>query len=216
MFTGLVRGIGKIEQCLPQAQGRRLVIDSDLSPEDRALGASIAVAGVCLTVTQAYGRVFEATAAFETLRATQVGAWSVGTRVNIEPALRMGDALGGHLVAGHVDARASVRSAEERGEARQIWIDADARVMPFIAYKGSICIDGVSLTVNEVDASGFCVGVVPHTLEVTTLGELRPGSVVHLEVDLLARYVQRALEFRGDAAPAGLSAESLRRSGFIK
>lgn len=190
-------------------------MEARLAEGDRTLGASIAVGGVCLTVVEsdAQGAVFDA--AFETLQCTTVGSWQAGRRVNLEPALRVGDALGGHLVSGHVDGVGTLRGREPVGDAVKMWFEAPGECAGFIARKGSICVDGVSLTVNEVDASGFAVGIVPHTLEVTTLGELQAGDAVNLEVDVVARYVQRLLEVGdGKADSPGISLEALQRAGM--
>lgn len=217
MFTGLVQMIGTVRELTPRSQSKVLTIAASLSERDRVLGASVAISGVCLTVTRADERGFSAEAAFETLAKTTLGALSVGDAVNLEPALRMGDALGGHLVSGHVDGCGAVRSLERRGDAIKIWFNAPAELVPFIASKGSICVDGVSLTVNEVDARGFSVGVIPHTLAVTTLGARAVGDAVNLEVDVLARYVARLLEF-GDPrrGPPGVTRGLLAEAGYLE
>lgn len=212
MFTGLVRALGEVERVSAGGQSRVLTIAAALAEPDRSLGASVAVAGVCLTITAATAQRFTVEAAFETLAVTTLGTLKVGDAVNLEPALRLGDALGGHLVSGHVDGVARVRSVERRGDARRVCFDAPAELLPFIAVKGSVCVDGVSLTVNEADGRGFAVGLIPHTLAVTTLGALAPGDAVNLEVDLLARHVARLLHFAGPAG--GVTREALARAGF--
>ncbi len=203
MFTGLIRTVGRITASKPGAQSRRLAIASTLGASDLEIGASVCCSGVCLTVVAAAAGVFEVDVAFETLRVTTLGARSVGARINLEPSLRVGDALGGHFVSGHVDGLATLRSATPRGEASELWFDIPAALMGFVAAKGSICLDGTSLTVNEVDAGGAMVGIIPHTLAATTLGELTPGDAVNVEVDMLARYVVRALAAGSVARPAG-------------
>lgn len=219
MFTGLVRSVGTIERVISGAQQRTFVVAAALSEADRALGASVAVSGVCLTVVAADPRSFTVEAAFETLAVTTLGGLRVGGRVNLEPALRVGDALGGHLVSGHVDGLARLRSRTPRGEALELWFDAPAELLPFIAPKGSVCLDGVSLTVNRVDARGFMVGLIPHTLAATTLGERATGDALNLEVDLLARYVARLLAAGGApteaTAAGGLTRDALARAGYI-
>lgn len=216
MFTGLVRGVGVIERVIPAAQQRTFVVAAELAEGDRSLGASVSVSGVCLTVVAATARSFTVDAAFETLAVTTLGALRPGARVNVEPSLRVGDALGGHLVSGHVDGLARLRSRTPHGDAVEMWFDAPGELLPFIAVKGSVCLDGVSLTVNAVDARGFAVGLIPHTLAVTTLGERAPGDALNLEVDLLARYVARLLQFGGGPTPArGVTREDLERAGYI-
>jgi riboflavin synthase len=215
MFTGLVRSVGRVERILAGAEQKTFVVAAALAEADRALGASVSVSGVCLTVTAATPTSFTVEAAFETLAVTTLGGLAVGSRVNLEPALRVGDALGGHLVSGHVDGLARLRSRTPRGEAVEMWFDVPAELRPFLTVKGSACVDGVSLTINAVDAAGFAVGLIPHTLAVTTLGERRVGDALNLEVDLLARYVARLLEFRAPVAPAGVTAELLARAGFV-
>jgi riboflavin synthase len=167
---------------------------------------------VCLTVVESSAGRFAVDAAFETLRATTIGSLRVGDPVNLEPALRVGDALGGHFVSGHVDGVAQLRSAAERGGARELWFDLPASLMPLVAPKGSICLEGVSLTVNEVDATGVMLGIIPHTLTATNLGRLRRGDRVNVEVDLLARYVARLV---GVKPGAGVTWELLAEAGFI-
>jgi riboflavin synthase len=196
VFTGLVQKVGTLVAKRPGPERQTLVIAARLEARDRAPGASVAIDGVCLTVTEASDDELSVDVAFETLRLTTLGSLAVGQRVNLEPSLRVGDALGGHLVSGHVDGVGTIRSVIVRGDAREVWVDAPAALLPFIAVKGSICIDGTSLTVNAIDARGFCVGLIPHTLQVTTLDALQSGRAVNLEVDLVARYVARLLDHR--------------------
>lgn len=225
MFTGLVQKVGTLVARRPGPERQTLVIGARLEPRDRAPGASVAVDGVCLTVTEASDDEVCFDAAFETLRLTTLASLAVGRRVNLEPALRVGDPLGGHLVSGHVDGVGTVRSASSRGDARELWIDGPPALLAFIAPKGSICVDGTSLTVNGVDARGFSVGLVPHTLAVTTLAELQAGRAVNLEVDLVARYVARLMGYGGATAetlpgvwptePGGLSVDALVEAGYL-
>lgn len=217
MFTGLVRSVGSVERVRAAAEQKTFVIAAQLTEAERALGASVSVSGVCLTVTAATPHSFTVEAAFETLAVTSLGRLEVGSRVNLEPALRLGDALGGHLVSGHVDGLARLRSRSARGDAALLWFDVPPELLPFIASKGSACLDGVSLTINDVDARGFSVGLIPHTLAVTTLGERSVGDALNLEVDLLARYVARLLQFSpGAAAPsAGVTHATLAAAGYL-
>lgn len=225
MFTGLVQKVGTLVARRPGPERQTLVIAARLEPRDRVPGASVAIDGVCLTVTEANDEEFQVDAAFETLRLTTLAALSVGQRVNLEPALRVGDPLGGHLVSGHVDGVGTVRSVTARGDAREVHIDAPPALLAFIAPKGSICVDGTSLTVNGVDTRGFSVGLVPHTLAVTTLGQWQPGRAVNLEVDLVARYVARLMGYGGATAETlpgvwptetgGLSVDALVEAGYL-
>ncbi|MEX1368531.1 MAG: riboflavin synthase [Nannocystaceae bacterium] len=216
MFTGLVQKVGTLVAKRPGPELETLTIAADLRAGDRELGASIAVNGVCLTVTEATAERFSVDAAFETLRLTTLGQLEVGATLNLEPSLRAGDALGGHLVSGHVDGVGRVRSLQDRGDARQFWFDVPSELMRFCAPKGSICIDGTSLTINEIDHGGLSVGLIPHTLQATTLHALQVGSPVNLEVDLLARYVARILEHRdAQAGSSNLSVDDLVQAGYL-
>jgi riboflavin synthase len=220
MFTGLVRSVGRVVHVDAQAEQRTFVIAAALAEPDRIAGASVSVSGVCLTVVAATPHEFTVVAAFETLACTTLGEFAVGTPVNLEPALRMGDALGGHLVSGHVDGLARVRSRTDRGEAVLMWFDVPPALLPFIAVKGSVCVDGVSLTVNAIDVAGCAVGLIPHTLAVTTLGARTVGDAVNLEVDLLARHVARLLQAIVPLEPPepepGVTRDLLARTGFLQ
>lgn len=198
MFTGLVHTTGVVRAIASKAQSKRLEIGfsgpaDKLAATDLELGASVCVSGVCLTVTESSDQHFAADAAFETLAITTLGQLEVGDRVNLEPSLRVGDPLGGHLVSGHVDGIGRLVEVIERGEARECWFWIPPPLRRYVAVKGSIAVDGVSLTVNAIDDERFMVGLIPHTLAITTLGRLvEAGSgEVNLEVDLLARYVER-------------------------
>lgn len=214
VFTGLVQAVGSIARLTLVQEGRRLAVDVALAPEHRTMGASVAVSGACLTVVGATDSTLEFDVGFETLDKTVLGELKAGRPVNIEPSLRIGDPLGGHLVSGHVDGVGRVTRTTKRGDALQVHIAAPPDLHRFIAPKGSICVDGVSLTVNAVDAQGFEVGLVPHTLEATTFSELAPGVRVNLEVDQVARYLARLLE-TGEGG-AGVSRDLLLRNGFIE
>jgi riboflavin synthase len=199
MFTGLVTDIGEIIAVRPRAEGlRRLQIACRYPRTSIEEGASIACAGVCLTVVgtgEEGGRAwFAADAAAETLRLTTVGRWREGTSINLERPLRLGDELGGHLVAGHVDGIAVVTVRDQLTEMARFELRAEHALARFIAAKGSVALDGVSLTVNEVAGDTFSVLIIPHTLKVTTLGKLAVGDEVNLEVDLMARYAARLIE----------------------
>ena len=199
MFTGIVTGLGTIREIAPAGSGRdmRLVIGSPW-PETATipLGASIACSGCCLTVIAVGADWFAVNASDETLSKTTLGAWRVGSRVNLERPLRVGDELGGHIVSGHVDGVGEVLSADPvNGSVRWTFRVPD-QLARFIAPKGSVAIDGVSLTVNEVRGPEFSVNIIPHTAEVTSFGFLRPGDPVNIEIDTVARYVARLSEYK--------------------
>jgi riboflavin synthase len=201
MFTGLVTDIGEIVAVNEVAEGlRRLKIACGYPPASIAEGASIACAGVCLTVVgigEEGGRTwFAADAAAETLRLTTVAGWRQGTSINLERPLRLGDELGGHLVAGHVDGIAVVALRDPSTDMARLELRTAHALARLIAPKGSVALDGVSLTVNEVAGDTFSVLIIPHTLKVTTLGRLAVGEEVNLEVDLMARYAARLIETR--------------------
>jgi riboflavin synthase len=198
MFTGIVSDIGEIVSADDGNDLRRLAIRSGYSAESIDIGASIACAGICLTAVtvtgEGDGAVFEVDVGPETLKATNAGAWRVGTRLNLERSLRVGDELSGHLVSGHVDGLARIVGRVDSGETTRFVFEAPAALARFIAVKGSVCLDGTSLTVNEVDGVRFSCHLIPHTLRVTTWGDRREGDLVNIEVDLLARYAARLSE----------------------
>jgi riboflavin synthase len=201
MFTGIVTDIGDISGVEARADGlRRFEIACSYDRASIAIGASIACAGICLTVVETGmkgGRTwFAVDAAAETIDLTNVRNWTKGTRINLERSLKIGDELGGHLVSGHVDGIADVTSREDLADQVRFVLAAPAPLSRFIAKKGSVALDGVSLTVNAVEGNDFSVLVIPHTLQVTTVGDWRPGRGVHLEVDQMARYAARLMEAR--------------------
>jgi riboflavin synthase len=194
MFTGIVQDIGRVESLTPRGGDVRLVIRvGRLDLSKIAVGDSICVQGCCVTAVTLGSEVFAADLSRETLDCTTLGGLAVGAAVNLEPALRAGDALGGHLVSGHVDGVALVVSQTTDGRSTRVVIEAPATLARFIAPKGSVTLNGVSLTVNEVNGARFGVNLIPHTLEVTTLGRLVPGAALNLEIDQVARYVERLL-----------------------
>jgi riboflavin synthase len=201
MFTGIVSDIGEVVSVRQRGEGlHRLKIACSYPRASIVEGASIACSGACLTVVaigEDDGRTwFSVDAAAETLRLTTVGRWQHGTKINLERALKVGDELGGHIVAGHVDGLATLVKREDLTEMARMTLRAPAALARFIAPKGSVALDGVSLTVNEVVGDSFTVLIIPHTLKVTTLGTLAAGQEVNLEVDLMARYAARLLEPR--------------------
>ncbi|TFF20430.1 riboflavin synthase [Jiella endophytica] len=196
MFTGIVTDIGRIEAAEPREKGRAFRIATDYDPAGIDIGASIACAGVCLTVTalperSSNARWFEVEAWEEALRLTTAGGWQADTRINLERSLKVGDELGGHLVSGHVDGLAEIVSREDEGEAVRFRLRAPQDLKRYIARKGSVCLDGTSLTVNSVDDDVFDVLLIRHSLAVTTWGERQPGERVNLEIDQIARYAER-------------------------
>jgi riboflavin synthase len=198
MFTGIVTDVGEILSVEPRGELRRLQIATVYPLEEIAIGASIACSGACLTVValkRAGERtVFEVDAAAETLARTNVGEWEPGRRINLERSLKIGDELGGHIVTGHVDGLATIRSRDDFDGMARFWIEAPHELSRFIAPKGSVALDGTSLTVNEVEGDRFSVLIIPHTLAVTTWGGRQPGDRLNIEVDLMARYAARLSE----------------------
>lgn len=191
MFTGIVTDVGRVRSAEDRPGGRRLEIETAYDTGAIAIGASVSHAGCCLTVVDKGAGWFAVELSNETLGKTTLGAWREGDRVNLERALKVGDELGGHIVSGHVDGTGEVVSLRADGEAWRVSIRAPRPLHRYIAPKGSIAVDGVSLTVNEVDEDTFGVSLIPHTWAQTTLRSLEPGARVNLEIDVLARYAAR-------------------------
>lgn len=194
MFTGIITGIGTVRRLQPLGEGHDMRIEVATPWPDTAaiaVGASIACAGCCLTAVARGEDWFAIDASAETLSRTKLGTWTEGSRMNLERSLRMGDELGGHLVSGHVDGLGTVASVTPENGSWRVDVDVPRELARFIAAKGSVAIDGVSLTVNHVAGTRFGVNIIPHTWTVTTLGTLHPGDPVHIEIDMLARYVAR-------------------------
>jgi riboflavin synthase len=193
VFTGIVREVGVVTAVEGGAEGVRLRIGAPETAGAAAVGDSVSIAGVCLTVVAAANGTVEFDAVPETLDRSSLGRLREGARVNVEPALRAGDQLGGHYVQGHVDGVGTVRSVEPEGGGVRMWVDAPSDLLRYVVEKGSIAVEGTSLTVAGLDEAGFAVALVPHTLAATTLGALQPGDTVNLETDVLAKYVERLL-----------------------
>jgi len=211
MFTGIIKARGEIAAMEKRGGDVRLSVRSDGMPwADYELGESIAVNGVCLTAVALHANGFDTDVSVETLDVTALGSLKVGSAVNLEPALSLGDRLGGHLVSGHVDCTGKVTSRREDARSIRLAIDIPREYARYVARKGSVCVDGVSLTINEVSGSTFGLNIIPHTAEVTTMGAYAVGTAVNIEVDLLARYIERMLG--SDAG--GLSIEFLREHGY--
>jgi riboflavin synthase len=205
MFTGIITHIGRIAAVEDRAGGRALEIETGLDYTALALGASVAHSGVCLTVTEKRGRAHAVYASAETLARTTMGDWRASDAVNIEASLRLGDELGGHLVFGHVDGIGRIAALAPVGESWRLEIELPPALRPLVAVKGSISVDGISLTVNEVGSTTMALMIIPHTWEATTLQHKKLGDPVNLEADMLARYVARQLAFRAQ--------ESVSREG---
>lgn len=216
MFTGIIEAVGQITRLKPHGTDLTVTISSDtLDFSDVKPGDSIASNGICLTVTELHSGSFDADLSSETLSRSLFGQYKTGQRINLEKALLPTTRLGGHLVSGHVDGVSEVVRVDKTGRAWQIWIAMPAELQRYIAEKGSITVDGVSLTVNELNNDAFRLTIVPHTAAQTTLLQLKPGSKVHLEVDVLARYLERLLSAGKNDNSAGVSLTLLQQRGFL-
>ena len=195
MFTGLIQDIGTIQNVFKNEGGDiRCVIETNMDLSQVQMGASICCSGACLTVVDKTKNTFTVDVSNETLRKTNLGAWGVMTHINLEPSLKVGDEVGGHFVSGHVDTITHVLSIKPEGESKRIVFKIPQGFQKYIASKGSIVIDGISLTVNDVTNETFDVNIIPHTMQKTTLGEKKVGDTLNLEIDVLARYVARMME----------------------
>ena len=202
MFTGIIADLGRVRR-VQRGVGLQLTIATAFSIEEIALGASIACSGPCLTVVAVEPGAFSVEASAETLACSTLGDWAPGRPVNLERALRLGDELGGHLVLGHVDGVAPLIERRPEGDSVRFTIEAPAELMPYVAAKGSVALDGVSLTVNEIEGARFGVNLIPYTLAHTSLGDAAPGQRMNLEIDPIARYVARLLGPRVDERTSG-------------
>ncbi|MDA8100624.1 MAG: riboflavin synthase [Nitrospiraceae bacterium] len=211
MFTGIIEEMGAVKALQRTGSAARLVLGASKVLEGTVLGDSICVNGVCLTVVAMGKDEFAADVAAETLKVSNLGELTAGARVNLERALQLSARIGGHLVSGHVDGVGRIREKREEGNGWRIFIDAPPQVLRYIIKKGSIAIDGISLTVADVDAAGFSIAMIPHTAKLTTLGFKKAGDSVNLESDLIGKYVERLLAGRVEG---GVSLELLRKNGF--
>jgi riboflavin synthase len=193
MFTGIVRELGEVVEATEAGGGRTLVVRAPATAGRTAVGDSVAIDGCCLTATSVHGQDISFQAVPETISRSTLGTFERGRKVNVEPAIRAGEELGGHYVQGHVDAVGHIESVAAEGNGLRVFVDAPDRVLRYCVEKGSVTVDGVSLTVAETAGRGFAVALVPHTLAATTLSELAPGRAVNLEADVLAKYVERLL-----------------------
>ncbi len=212
MFTGIVEELGVVKALRRDAGAARLTISASTVLESTAIGDSICVNGVCLTVVEMNRGDFSADVAVETLKVTNLGELKIGAQVNLERALQLSARIGGHLVSGHVDAVGRIREKREEGNGWRIFIDAPASVLRYVIKKGSIAVDGISLTVADVDAAGFSIAMIPHTAKLTTLGFKKAGDGVNLESDIIGKYVERLLSGRVEG---GVSLELLKKTGFV-
>lgn len=200
MFSGLVEELAVVSDVTDISPGRRLTIKSTIAATDAQIGDSICVNGCCLTVVEINEQGLAFDAGPETLKRTNLGDFQIGTHVNLERSLALGDRLGGHLVTGHVDDLGVLDQREDQNEWSTFWFKVSANVARQMASKGSVAVDGVSLTLVDVEQDRFSVALIPHTLSVTTLGQKKVGDTVNIETDLLAKYVQRQLEYRSETA----------------
>ncbi len=219
MFTGIIQALGTISALENKGSDIRLTVESaELDMADVKLGDSIATNGVCLTVVDFGDTFYQADVSAETIKHTGFADYTVGSRVNLELAMRPMDRLGGHIVSGHVDGVGQVSKINEHKDYFEIWVKAPAELAKYIAHKGSITVDGVSLTVNEVNGAEFMLWIIPHTLKETVIGNYRVGTKVNLEVDVIARYLERLLlgEKAAQTTSPGISMAFLAEHGFLK
>ena len=210
MFTGLIQEMGTVRS-LSRGTVGKLVVVSEKTPREVAIGDSVAINGACLTVTSISGSEVSFDAVPETLSRTSLGDLRPGDKVNLETSLKAGQSIGGHFVQGHVDGVGTIESSRSLGDSQVIRISAPGEVLKYVVEKGSIAIDGISLTVASCDNSGFTIAVIPHTLEATTLHSKRPGEKVNLEADILGKYVEKLLGGKS----SGVTEQSLRDAGFM-
>jgi len=211
MFTGIVEEMGSVKAIRHEAGAARLTVSASMVLDNTKLGESICVNGVCLTVVEMGKSEFSADVAPETLRVTNLGELRSGSKVNLERALQFSARIGGHLVTGHVDAVGGIREKRQEGNSWRIFIETPEQALRYIIKKGSIAIDGISLTVADVDNTGFSIAMIPHTAKLTTLGFKSAGDRVNLETDIIGKYVERLLSGRVEG---GVSLELLKKSGF--
>lgn len=220
MFTGIIEALGTISKLERRGEDIRLTVSSDkLDMSDVALGDSIATNGVCLTVTEMGSDYYCADVSAETIKYTGFAHYQSGSKVNLEKAMRPVDRFGGHIVSGHVDGVGTVSRIEKHTDYVEIWVNAPTSLAKYIAHKGSITVDGVSLTVNDVNGAEFMLWIIPHTLQETVIGTYKPGTSVNLEVDVVARYLERLMLGEKAAEPdakSGISMAFLAENGFLK
>ncbi|MEE9257062.1 MAG: riboflavin synthase [bacterium] len=216
MFSGIIEVVGKVRSVRSDGGGARISVDAGSLLEGVRNGDSIAVNGACLTVVAFEGQVFEADVSLETLRCTNLGSLQSGDGVNLERALALGDRLGGHLVTGHIDGMGRIRSRRADGESIWLTVEAPPEVMRYVVHKGSVAVDGISLTVADCDGETFSIAIIPHTSERTMLTDKQDGAPVNLEADLIGKYVEKLLSphATGGGKPGGVSLETLKEHGY--
>ena len=221
MFTGLIEGLGTIRSVRSTGRGCRLMVTADFSLETTRVGDSIAVSGACLTAVAVSGKRFEVDVSPETLRTTTLGSAKVGERVNLERSLRLSDRIDGHLVAGHVDATGVIKDRQAAGNATVVAIGIPSSLSRYLIKKGSVAVDGISLTVNECSDTGFTVTIIPWTAQETTIGFKKIGESVNIETDMIGKYVEKFLAGRAETATgkvkagSGVDMELLAKTGFL-
>jgi riboflavin synthase len=219
MFTGIIEGLGAIAAIRPSGQGRRLTVDADFELSGSKIGDSISVSGACLTAVRIAGRRFDADVSPETTAKTTFGAARVGERVNLERAMRLSDRIDGHLVSGHIDGPGVIESREAVGNVLVVTISVPEELARFMIVKGSVAVDGISLTINTLEPGRFSVCIIPHTAGLATVGFKPKGERVNIEADMIGKYVERFLSARQGpvaAPPSGVTVEMLARAGFMK
>ncbi|MGE5255435.1 MAG: riboflavin synthase [Hyphomicrobiales bacterium] len=219
MFTGIIEGLGRIAAIRPSGQGKRLSVEADFDLSGIKIGDSISVSGACLTAVQITARRFEVDVSPETLARTTLGAARVGERVNLERALRLSDRIDGHLVSGHIDDTGVIDGREAAGNAVIVTVSVPVALTRFMIVKGSVAVDGISLTINSLEPDRFTVSIIPHTVELTTIGFKRKGERVNVETDMIGRYVEKFLSAKQDRpgpSSSGVTVDLLAKAGYIK
>ncbi|MFC1489020.1 riboflavin synthase [Thermodesulfobacteriota bacterium] len=221
MFTGIIEGFGIIKEMHPTGQGRRLTLVAEFDLDQTKIGDSISVSGACLTVVAIDGRRFKADLSPETLEKTTFGNAKIGDRVNLERSLRLSDRLDGHLVSGHIDGLGIIEGKKQSGNAIIVTFGVSEPLSRYMINKGSVAVDGISLTINNCDQSGFDVSIIPHTAKLTTMGFKRIGDPVNIEADMIGKYVERFLTQKGGTengkinAPSSIDRQFLEKTGFL-
>jgi len=218
MFTGIIEGLGTIKELQPAGQGKRITVEADFVLDQTKIGDSLAVSGACLTAVSIAGKRFEVDVSPETLAKTTFGRAKIGERVNLERALRLGDRLDGHLVSGHIDGMGTVKSKRPAGNAVVVTISVAEPLLRYMIIKGSVAVDGISLTINDCDRNGFEVSIIPHTAKLTTIGFKNIGDLVNIETDMIGKYIERFITKMHDDKSIGkmsLDMQFLAKTGFL-